>query len=160
MFNLIQVEIPGKETLTIRNLLLDFNGTIAKDGILIAGVAERLRKIAEEGVDICMVTADTNGTVASQCKGLPFRLEVFDGSEITERKKETAQQVGLEVTAAIGNGCNDREMFKACALSIAVIGAEGCFTATLATSDIVVADIRDALDLLLHKNRLIATLRP
>jgi soluble P-type ATPase len=43
--------------------------------------------------------------------------------------------------------------------SIVVIGDEGCAVKTLANADVVCANIRDALDLLLVPTRLVATLR-
>ena len=161
MFALIQFEIPGqKKPLTIRSLLLGFSGAIAKDGILIEGVAERLQKIAEMGVEIHVITADTNGTAVSQCEGLPLTLEVFNSTDTVRRKREAALRLGGEESAAIGNGRSDMGMFETCGLSIAVIGAEGCFLPALEAAKIVVTDIRDALDLLINKNRLSATLRP
>ncbi len=60
---------------------------------------------------------------------------------------------------AIGNGRNDRMMLDAAALGIAVCGAEGAAAETLEAADIVVGRIVDALDLLLHPKRLVATLR-
>ncbi|WP_143089024.1 HAD family hydrolase [Paenibacillus sp. UNC496MF] len=59
----------------------------------------------------------------------------------------------------LGNGVNDELMFREADLSIAVIGKEGCATATLMSSNIVVTDIIDGLDLLLMHHRLIPTLR-
>jgi soluble P-type ATPase len=60
---------------------------------------------------------------------------------------------------AIGNGRNDRKMLDVAALGIAVCGAEGAAAETLQAGDIVVGRIVDALDLLLHPKRLMATLR-
>ena len=37
---MIQIEIPGRDLITIEHLVLDYNGTIAEDGHLIPGVAE------------------------------------------------------------------------------------------------------------------------
>ena len=38
---MIKIEIPGRETIEIEHVVLDYNGTIALDGRLIAGAAER-----------------------------------------------------------------------------------------------------------------------
>lgn len=59
----------------------------------------------------------------------------------------------------VGNGFNDIPMFGRAALSVAVIGHEGACGALLAQADVVVTSIDDALDLLLRKGRLTATLR-
>ena len=42
---MITAEIPGWGSLEIKNLVLDFNGTIATDGRLIEGVASLLDEI-------------------------------------------------------------------------------------------------------------------
>jgi len=58
---MITVDIPGSEKLELNNLVLDYNGTIAADGELIAGVEERLHGLAKE-LTIYIVTADTHGS--------------------------------------------------------------------------------------------------
>jgi len=45
------------------------------------------------------------------------------------------------------------------ALGIAVVGPEGAAGAAVGAADVVVTDIRTALDLLLRPRRLVATLR-
>jgi soluble P-type ATPase len=61
--------------------------------------------------------------------------------------------------AAIGNGRNDQLMLAAAALGIAVVQEEGAAIESLSAADVVLPDIRSALDLLLFPKRLIATLR-
>ncbi len=39
---MLTVTIPGKGTLKLKHMVLDFNGTMACDGTLLAGVEERL----------------------------------------------------------------------------------------------------------------------
>ena len=39
---MLTVKIPGREELVLNHLVLDYNGTIAEDGAIIAGIAERL----------------------------------------------------------------------------------------------------------------------
>jgi soluble P-type ATPase len=67
--------------------------------------------------------------------------------------------LGTSKTIAIGNGSNDESMVREAAVGIAVVGQEGAAARTVLAADIVVNDIRDALDLLLSPARLIATLR-
>ena len=43
---MLTIAIPGREELILRHLILDFNGTIAEDGQLAEGVAERLRALS------------------------------------------------------------------------------------------------------------------
>jgi soluble P-type ATPase len=60
---------------------------------------------------------------------------------------------------AIGNGRNDALMLKRAALGIAVVQTEGAATAALLAADLVTPGIIEVLDLLLHPDRLRATLR-
>jgi soluble P-type ATPase len=50
-------------------------------------------------------------------------------------------------------------MLRTAALGMAVIQAEGAAAAALKEADVVVTDVRDALDLLLNPLRLVAALR-
>ena len=65
---MIRLEIPGMEPLEIEHLVLDYNGTMAVNGIIIAGVMERLEKLSVL-LDIHVLTADTYGSVHEQCDG-------------------------------------------------------------------------------------------
>ncbi|AIS53457.1 hypothetical protein TKV_c23310 [Thermoanaerobacter kivui] len=156
---MIKINIPGDKNLEIKNLVFDFNGTLAKDGILIDGVKEKIKELSYKSVDIYILTSDTYGTVKEQCKELPIKIEIFDKDNAAEDKKRIVDKLGKENTIVIGNGRNDVEMFKNSRLAIAVLGKEGCYTKALVYADIVVNDIIDAMDLLLNPNRLKATLR-
>lgn len=61
--------------------------------------------------------------------------------------------------AAVGNGANDAAMLREAALGIAVLGPEGLAAEALLAADVLVRDVRDALDLLLQPERLVATWR-
>lgn len=149
-------DIPGAKTLEIEHVLLDYNGTIAEDGLLIPGVAERLRDLAQLA-SVSVLTADTCGTVKKQCEGLPVQVRVFDNDHASSCKAEVAR--ACKPCACVGNGANDIEMFDEAALSIAVVGTEGAAGALLSHASVVVTSPLDALDLLLKANRLRATLR-
>ena len=60
---------------------------------------------------------------------------------------------------ALGNGRNDRLMLKVEALGIALVQREGGAVETATSADLLSTSVNDALDLLLHPNRLIASLR-
>lgn len=62
-------------------------------------------------------------------------------------------------TICIGNGENDVEMFTISALSIAVLGNDGCSVNALNTTTMVTKTIHDAFDFMLNSNRIISTLR-
>ena len=154
---MLTIKIPGREELNLSHLILDYNGTIAEDGEIIESIRPRLAELAKD-LSICVITADTHGTAAKKCEGLPLQVLTFPTTEVGKIKaEEVAGMDGGVVT--IGNGFNDIQMSDAADLSICVIGKEGCCGALLAHTDVVVASIEDALDLLLKTDRLRATLR-
>ena len=166
---MITIEIPGRATaFEIRVVAVDFNGTIARDGVLIDGVAERMQALVAAGVEVCVLTADTYGTVQAQCEGLGVVVRPFAHAGAAVCKEEIVR--GLVATAgcepgpgsgicAIGNGFNDVQMFDMADLRICVLEAEGAYAGLFAHADVVVRDACDAFDLLLCPNRLRATLR-
>lgn len=163
---MLTVDIPGdfcghshdEIPLTLAHLVLDFNGTIAEDGVLIAGVRERLERLAQQLV-IHVITADTHGSAAQKLAGLPVTLHLLPPGAQSEAKAEFVRTLGVNHCVAIGNGRNDVLMLREAALGIVVIQTEGAAQITVAAADVVSRSIEEALDLLLHSKRLIATLR-
>jgi len=155
---MLVVEIPGTGELRFGHLVLDYNGTLAIDGNLITGVADRLRGLAP-ALQVHVVTADTFGRAQAELVGLPCILSVLPPGDQDVRKLEYIRALGAEQVVAIGNGRNDRAMIEAAALGIAVIQAEGTAVETLLAADVVVSSVLDALDLLAAPLRLVATLR-
>jgi P-type E1-E2 ATPase len=154
----IEVEIPGFLTYRFRNLVLDVNGTIAKDGKLIEGVAELLAELRTQ-IDIHLVTADTHGNQDALDRSLGLTAVRIPVQNQAQAKLDYVKQLGADMTAAIGNGANDASMLEGAALGIAVIGPEGAAVEALLKANIAVSDIQSALGLLLHPKRLAATLR-
>ncbi|MBR2481762.1 MAG: ATPase P [Oscillospiraceae bacterium] len=154
---MLHIQIPGREEMTLSHLILDYNGTIAEDGEIIEGIRPRLAELAKE-LSIYVITADTHGTAAKKCEGLPLQVLTFPTTEVGRIKADEARKMAGGVIA-IGNGFNDIQMSDVADLSICVIGREGCCGALLAHTDVVVTSIEDALDLLLKSGRLRATLR-
>jgi len=154
---MLKIDIPGLPTLTLRHLALDYNGTIALDGKVLKEVGPRLRRLAEV-LSICVLTADTHGTAAAQCAGLPVVLKTFPSAGAAARKADIVRGLGPGV-ACVGNGFNDADMFRLADLSICVLGQEGCWGGLLSAADVAAPSIGAALDLLLYPDRLRATLR-
>lgn len=154
---MIRFEIPGFETLEIQHLLLDYNGTIAVDGIMPREVANLISKLAES-VDVTVLTADTYGTVRQQCEGLGVQVLTFPKAGAAEFKLEYARELDGQV-ACLGNGRNDIGMFDEADLAIAVIDGEGACAMLISHADIVVRSTSDGLSLLLNPDRVRATLR-
>lgn len=153
---MITVEIPGFKALTLECAVFDVNGTLAVDGELLPGVAERFAALGQQ-LDIFMLTADTHGKQSAIDAALGLQATIISRGAV--EKQERVLALDADRVVAIGNGANDAAMLEAAALGIAVLGPEGLAVPTLVAADVVVASITDALDLLLHPQRLKATLR-
>ncbi len=154
---MLTFDIPGRAPICLSHLILDYNGTIALDGEVIEAIRPRLEALAKD-LSIYVITADTHGTAAKKCAGLPLEVLTFPTGQVGLIKAQKAMELTGGVVC-IGNGYNDIEMAKVCALSLCVIGKEGCCGKLLSESDVVVTCIEDALDLLIRPHRLRATLR-
>ncbi len=152
------VEIPGRGTLELEYLVLDLNGTLALDGDLLPGVKDRIRKVSRT-LRVYILTADTHGTGSEVARQLGVELHRLEPQNGAEQKGEFVRRLGAGSTVAMGNGVNDVEMLREAALGIAVVGPEGAAAKALLAADIVVESPTDALDLLLHPKRIVATLR-
>jgi P-type E1-E2 ATPase len=155
---MIVVDVLGWRKLELAYLVLDVNGTLAVDGALIDGVAERITAL-RDSLDICLLTADTHGRSAEAARTLGVRVERIRPGNEAAQKQEFVERLGAEHVVAMGNGANDAGMLRAADLGIAVMGGEGLAVAAIQNADIAVATIADGLDLLLRPNRLLATLR-
>ena len=78
---MITIKIPGREELTLNYLVLDYNGTIAEDGNIIEGIRPRLAELSKD-LAIYVITADTHGTAAKKCEGLPLQVLTFPTTEV------------------------------------------------------------------------------
>jgi soluble P-type ATPase len=155
---MIKVDIPGRGSLELEHLLLDYNGTLALDGYLSESVPDLIARLAEF-LEIHILTADTFGRVRAACVDLPVEIQIVSGDQGSLDKEKITRQLGLDQVVAIGNGYNDRLMLETSALGILILGPEGCATKALLSADVVVKSIEEALELLLFPQRLVATLR-
>jgi P-type E1-E2 ATPase len=155
---MIEIDIPGFAHLQFKHLVLDVNGTLAKDGQLLEGVRELLKELRSI-LDIHLITADTNSTQEIIDKELGLTAVRIPVQNQVRAKLEYIEKLGANTSVAVGNGANDADMLERAALGIAIIGPEGSAIKTLLKADIAVTDIRAALELLLHPKRIIATLR-
>lgn len=155
---MLEITIPGRDTLRLKHLVLDYNGTLAIDGSLITGVQESLNRLTEKLV-IHVITADTFGKAAESLKAVNCQLTILSNKNQQQQKADFVKKLGEQYTVAIGNGLNDALMLKQAALGLAVIQQEGAAVKTVQSADIAFNSITDALDLLLNPMRLKATLR-
>ena len=155
---MLTIDIPGSVTLELEHLVLDFNGTLALDGVVSAGVAPLIDALSKH-LRIHVLTGDTFGCAAPALVGLPCTVTILEPSAQAEAKLEFVRRLGASRTACIGNGRNDRLMLRAAALGIGVVQAEGASVEALNAATVVAPGVREALQLLLNPLRLAATLR-
>lgn len=155
---MIEVSIPGYRTFRFHHLVLDVNGTLARDGILMEGVQELLAKLGHD-LEIHLVTADTHGKQEAINRALALEAVRIPAENQAEAKKEYIERLDADTVVAVGNGANDSAMLGKAALGIAVIGPEGAAAESVSRAKIVTTDIKSALELLLKPKRLMATLR-
>lgn len=155
---MLKIEIPGFKDLSLKYLVLDYNGTIAFDGDLVPGVKKLIKKLSKQ-LEVHILTADTHKTCEQHVVALPVRASVIEGRPEDKAKLEYIRVLGERQCACIGNGMNDRLMLGACAIGIAVTGGEGTAMQACIAADIVTHGIIEALELLAKPQRLLATLR-
>lgn len=163
---MIHIVIPGRASLTLRHLVSDLNGTLALDGALLEGVAERLAQLGGS-LAVHILTAGTHSGLERAQAGLAQAFGVAGAPAPRWERVATGADklryvvaLGAAEVVALGNGANDEPMLRAAGLSIAVLGGEGAYRDTLAAAEVATRSPLDALDLLLHPQRLVATLRP
>lgn len=155
---MIEIEIPGYAAFQFEHLVLDVNGTIAKDGKLIYGVGGRLKKLRAK-LAIHMITADTHGRQQAIDRLLGLEAFRIPPRNQLKDKLDYIERLGVNKVFAIGNGANDADMLAHAAIGVAVLGPEGAAAESLLRAKVIVPDICAALDLLLYPKRLVATLR-
>ncbi len=147
------MEVPRYGRLEFKAVLFDLNGTLGEKGRVPEDVKELLKKLSEQ-YTVVVLSADTFGTLEEEFRNMPVRIErVGNGAE----KAKIAE--GYAPYAAVGNGNNDVGMLERAELAFCVIGKEGATVDALLASDIVVKDVRDAIEMFLNEKKLIATLR-
>ena len=152
---MIRIEIPQRGLLELQHAVFDINGTLAIDGRPIAGVVERLKSLAAL-LTIHALTAGTHGNLAALERDLGISLHIISGAD---DKTRYVEQLGAESVIAFGNGTNDAGMLRRAAIGVAILSGEGVSLAALSAADVLTTGPLDAIDLVLHPKRLIATLR-
>ena len=155
---MLEIEIPGYTRLHLEHLVLDVNGTIAKDGLLIKGVKDLLTEL-RPSLNIHLITADTHGRQEAIDRTLSLTAIRISDQNQAQAKLCYIEGLGSEKVAAIGNGANDAAMLESAALGICILGPEGTASAALLKADVIAPDICAALELLTRPRRLMATLR-
>jgi P-type E1-E2 ATPase len=155
---MIELNIPGRGLLRLQHLVMDVNGTLALDGVLLDGVARRISSLRDR-LEIHLLTADTHGGQAAIDERLNLKAVRIQPGNEDAQKAAYVKQLGPEMVAAIGQGANDALMLREASLGICVLSVEGLSRETLLAADLLMPDILSALDLFEKPLRLIASLR-
>ncbi|MBT3935556.1 MAG: ATPase P [Bacteroidetes bacterium] len=130
----MEIHIPGFKKLEIKNLVLDFNGTLGNDGLLNTNIIESVNILATK-LNVYVLTADTYKMVREQCINLHVTLRIIAENNQDYTKMQFVKQLGSDETICIGNGRNDSLMLQEAALGIAVIEKEGGAVAAINSAD-------------------------
>lgn len=155
---MFSLDIPCFGGLRLEHLVLDYNGTLALDGQLCPGVEPPLAQLAQD-LRVHVLTADTHGSVAQRLAHLPYAVHILVTGDESQAKLRYVRGLGARVCVCLGNGRNDELMLKEAALGIAVLGQEGLAVPAFLAADLAAPGIVAALELLLHPQRLRASLR-
>lgn len=156
---MISVTLPNGRHYEFHHVIFDYNGTLAEDGRLSVEVRHKLAELAAT-THVAVITADTFGLARQELEGIPnIELILLGPGQDGTEKAHYVQTWGAENTVVVGNGVNDQPMFFIAGLKICVLGPEGASTGVMSAANIVVKSPVDAIKLLLHPTRLVATLR-
>ena len=152
---MIGIDIPHRGIIELQHAVFDVNGTLAVDGMLVPGVVDRLHILGKQ-LTLHALTAGTHGNIAEleRAVGFPFHI-ITTGEE----KLRYVEQLGPASVIAFGNGMNDVGMLRLAAIGVAIVAGEGVAIGALQAADVLALGPVDAIDLVLHPKRLIATLR-
>ena len=151
-------EIPGRDAIEIKNVVFDFNGTIAVDGKLIEGVAELINELSIE-INFHVITADTYGSVEKEMATINGSVVKIPENNQDKGKLAFLEKLGKDKTLCVGNGNNDKLMLKEAVIGIAIIQEEGVCVDTLFAADIACKSIIDVFSYFKTPDRMKATLR-
>src|SRR5438874_3414234 len=90
---MIDVAIPGHGRLALEHLVCDYNGTLARDGVLLDGVAARLTALAAK-LTVHVVTGDTFGTALRSLQGLSCAVTLLPSEGQVQAKHAFVDRSG------------------------------------------------------------------
>jgi soluble P-type ATPase len=155
---MLAIDIPGRGQFQLEHLVLDVNGTLAVDGVLIDGVVSGLNRLKGR-LEFHLLTADTHGRQAELDRQLGLTADRIQPGGEAEAKADFVRDLGPTHVIAIGQGANDAGMLRTAAIGMAVVSPEGTSVEALTAADLLVPDILSALAMLDNPLRLKASLR-
>jgi P-type E1-E2 ATPase len=137
---------------------MDVNGTLAEDGELQHGVAERIAALHDQ-LSIHLLTADTQGRQPVIDRRLGLTAARITPGRESSQEADHVRRLGAAHVVAMGQGANDAEMLAEASLGICVMSIESLAKEALLAADLVAPTILAALELLQRPKRIVASLR-
>jgi len=154
---MISILRPGLAPLEIDFILLDFDGTLARDGRIHPKAKDKINLLAKR-TQIYVLTKEEKEKVEEALRKVNAQIVHLTEGESSQGKLDWLRRLGQGRTVAIGNGVDDALMIEEAGLGICVLSKEGTGASTLEKADLVFPDILDALDFLVKPLRQKATL--
>ena len=154
---MITIEGPGQKPLEIESILIDFEGTLARDRRVHPKAKDKINLLAKR-TRIYVFFRGEKERVEEALRKTKTEIVFLTEGEASRVKLDLLRQLGPAKAVAIGNGFDDASVIEEAGLGICVIGKEGAAGPAIQKADVVVTDILDALDLLLKPLRHRATL--
>lgn len=82
----MKLDIQNVGIIDIKNIVLDFNGTIAKDGKVYEEIKDKIINLSKN-FNIYVLTSDTHGNAAKELTNLPVKLHILKTSNHTNEKE-------------------------------------------------------------------------
>jgi soluble P-type ATPase len=155
---MIELIIPGADTISLEHIVFDVNGTLAVDGQLLDGLARKIHALADRLV-VHLLTANTHGHQNLIDQQLNLQATRVTKGREAEQKAAFVENLSAAHVIAVGQGANDAGMLKAAIIGICVFSQEGTAIEAMLSADLVVPDIYAAFDLLDNPVRMVASLR-
>ena len=92
---MIELSVPGRTDLRLNHAVFDVNGTLAVDGVLVGGVADRIAALGEH-LEIHLLTADTHGGQAAIDATLGVTAERVTRGHEREQKAAFVTHLGAD----------------------------------------------------------------
>ncbi len=151
----VKIKLPGRGLTEIKNIVFDFNGTLAKNGRL-TDDAKGLIEEFQSCINIYIATSDTFGNAREELKGLKVNIvNTKTGAE----KLAHIMKLGYTNTIAVGNGNNDILMLKKAVVGICISGLDGTTPECISNANIVINDIKKIAYLLENQDLIFSILR-
>jgi len=92
------IDIPNFKQCDIKHIVLDYNGTLATDGIFLC-----------KEYTLHVITSDTFASATKQLEEFDVVLKILHTKNHTQEKADYITSLGSEYCAAVGNGNNDTD---------------------------------------------------